>query len=736
MPSSNSGRLRQYLARIRRAAADTESSVRESAGPVGQADFPSDQDSVESLVARHQLSPQQADTVQRALEKIDAGQELDGTEMFAAEAIIIPDKRPAIDIINGDFVADHPLWRDFSTDTTLHRSICKAIPSVGRIELPNHPSLPYGGTGFVVGKDLLMTNRHVAELFTSGLGQRQLAFKDGLTAGIDFVREISSETSTVLDVRKVVMIHPYWDMALLQVEGLGPEHVPFTLSVVDPEATVGARIAVIGYPAFDPRNDAGVQNRVFRGIYNVKRLQPGLILPRASIRSFGQMVSALCHDSSTMGGNSGSAAYDPKESKVVALHFAGVYLDRNYCVPTAELARDGRIVDAGVNFEKGAPGGSPPWLSAWSKDDEAAVPTPSPTPTSAPPAPPTGSITLGEVVTWTFPIEISIRVGTPSGVPSPKPVEAAVEAMVAPAHDTNYATRKGYDEAFLGIPAPAPEPALADTVVTFGAGSLIPYHHFSVALHKARRIALFTASNVNGGEAAKKPEPGRKYDRKTLGGLGANDMEKWFSDPRVDPAYQLPDRFFTNDRGAFDKGHIVRREDVAWGASFAEVQHANGDTFHVTNCSPQVSGFNQSAQGVDNWGDLENNVMKQAAAEKLCVFAGPVLAKDDPIFVGVDDIGPVRIQIPQQYWKVIVARAGDRLQSFGFVLRQDLSDMPIEFAVNATWQKYMVSIATLEALNPLIRFHDSVRAADQAENTKGEAVRDELGVSMTDGLGA
>ena len=31
---------------------------------------------------------------------------------------------------------------------------------------------------------------------------------------------------------------------------------------------------------FDPRNDAGVQGMVFGGIYNVKRLQPGVVGPR------------------------------------------------------------------------------------------------------------------------------------------------------------------------------------------------------------------------------------------------------------------------------------------------------------------------------------------------------------------------------------------------------------------------------------------------------------------------
>ncbi len=86
----------------------------------------------------------------------------------------------------------------------------------------------------------------------------------------------------------------------------------------------------------------------------------------------------------------------------------------------------------------------------------------------------------------------------------------------------------------------------------------------------------------------KKPEPGRDYTRRGLSGLGANDQERWFIDPRLDEKLQLPDIFFTNDRKAFDKGHIVRRDDVAWGRSYDELKCANGDSYHVTNCSPQV----------------------------------------------------------------------------------------------------------------------------------------------------
>lgn len=90
--------------------------------------------------------------------------------MLSIEALIIPELRPAIDIIDGKFSSTHQLWRHLSSDDRIRGRIEAAIPSVGRVELPGNRRYPYGGTGFVVGDGLLMTNRHVAEIFAAGFG--------------------------------------------------------------------------------------------------------------------------------------------------------------------------------------------------------------------------------------------------------------------------------------------------------------------------------------------------------------------------------------------------------------------------------------------------------------------------------------------------------------------------------------------------------------------------------------
>jgi endonuclease G len=184
--------------------------------------------------------------------------------------------------------------------------------------------------------------------------------------------------------------------------------------------------------------------------------------------------------------------------------------------------------------------------------------------------------------------------------------------------------------------------------------------------------------------------------------------EEWVTDRRISLEHQLPDVFFTKDRTAWDKGHLVRRDDVCWGDTelsaerkFKDIQKANGDTYHTTNCSPQVAGFNRPG-ATDNWGDLEKMVQQETQAEKVILFSGPVLADDDREFQGRDRNGEVWIPIPSRFWKVVVAVGEDSdPRTYGFVLEQDTSDVrwtEEEMAVPAEWQRYMKPIAEIEEL--------------------------------------
>ena len=327
---------------------------------------------LEGLEHTHWSTEPEVERAVDAVDRLQRNESLSPEHIDAIEAIVLPKERPVVDIVDGTYEAPPSPFQHFG-DNPVRTVVQKAIPSIGRVELPNHPSLPYGGTGFVVGQGLLMTNRHVAELFSVGIGREELSFRPGLTAAIDFKRERDRPEAHPFAIARVAMVHPYWDMALLVVDGLATVP-PLTLAVAAPADIAGHEVAVIGYPALDPRNNVDLQNRIFRGIFNVKRLAPGKLRDLGDINSFGHVVSAATHDSSTLGGNSGSAIVDVTTGKVVALHFAGRYLEANYAVPTHELALDGRVVDAGVNFDGDAAGAAPvAWESYWKDADPEAV---------------------------------------------------------------------------------------------------------------------------------------------------------------------------------------------------------------------------------------------------------------------------------------------------------------------------------------------------------------------------
>jgi len=387
------------------------------------------------------------------LNQLHGGESLSPEEAGQLEAIVLPRFRPALLIQNNSFAEPPAPWTHLGDDAN-RRRLELAFQSIGRVDLTN-ASAPYAGTAFVVGPGLMMTNRHVAEAFAIGVGQTGLVFRPGRSANINFKHEEGGPSGIPLKIRRVRMIHPYWDMALLEVEGLDPQQPVLTLEAQPFEELAERQtdIAVVGYPAFDPRNpDKNLQDEIFQKKYQVKRLQPGKLQPRQQFRSYNRQVNAGVHDASTLGGNSGSAVIDIQTGRVVALHFAGEYLKANYAVPASELAQDSRVVQAGVNFTPGA-GVNAFYGQVWSalegREQVAANPPrdgfggdPATAPARSPVSVSQGSTTVtattvnpgGMSVTWQIPLQITISIGTPqvltAGAPPatpPHPPTAATE---------------------------------------------------------------------------------------------------------------------------------------------------------------------------------------------------------------------------------------------------------------------------------------------------------------------
>jgi V8-like Glu-specific endopeptidase len=391
------------------------------------------------------LARMEAEMAFESLERVEMGKNVDSDQQFVLEAIVMPYHRPVVDIVDDQMKVDQlsTKWVHLSVEGLKSR-IEACLLSVGRIEVPSLPSLPYAGTGFIVGDNLLMTNRHVAAIFATGVG-RSLRFQTGLDASVDFYREIGRTSSETLSVEEVLMIHPRWDMALLRVDGLPENRKPLSLSTADPSSLTDREVVVVGYPGYDPLGDEEfqrIQNRIFRGAYYVKRLQPGLLKPREQVESFKNMVEVVTHDGSTLGGNSGSAVLLIPNSatepiSVVGLHFAGRYLVANYAVSAYDLAQDSRVVDSGVKFEPMVAVRNDIYDSIWNLISGEQVPKPEksgPVADREAKAPVTRPETKAPVYrwipsstavlpllpqssagtnTWTIPLQVSVTIGTP-----------------------------------------------------------------------------------------------------------------------------------------------------------------------------------------------------------------------------------------------------------------------------------------------------------------------------------
>lgn len=274
--------------------------------------------------------------------------------------------------------------------------------------------------------------------------------------------------------------------------------------------------------------------------------------------------------------------------------------------------------------------------------------------------------------------------------PSTKPSRRSVRPL------SYYEGRKGYDPDFLGVTISLPE--LTSAVLDFGPvaqvkgtqDNILRYTHFSIVISETRRLAFYTAVNIDG---------------KQWVGLERKDDE-WFFDPRISENLQVGNDFYSNEPGGnfFDRGHLVRRQDPNWGEE-SNARIANSDTFHFTNCSPQYFEFNQSQQ---LWHGLENFILTNTDQDDLLasVFTGPIFQQTDVVHRGV--------QVPQFFWKVVLVTDGvGKLYSSAYVVSQEkfVNNIPFELRPVGEFNNFQVSIANLETRTGL-KFSDEVRKAD------------------------
>ncbi len=295
------------------------------------------------------------------------GEPVPESEHMTLRSIILPDLRPAIPVRdNLPDQTDHPLWQDLN-EAAAHALLGPACAATGRIEYSSGAEFKPYGSGFLVGENLVMTNRHVADIFSMSVRGIGNFLRFGYSARINFCREADrwdTDPSVSRRITEIVMLHPWFDLALLRIEDAPEDIAPLPLSLAQPDTLLNGRIGVIGYPSENPDEDVAIQRNVIRA-FDTKHVSPGFI-DAVDIRTFdGRTGTVLGHDSSTLTGNSGSPLIDLVTGKVVGLHFRGNSEGLNWAVPSSEIAADQRIIDAGVTFEGVAVAQAGPWDMAW-----------------------------------------------------------------------------------------------------------------------------------------------------------------------------------------------------------------------------------------------------------------------------------------------------------------------------------------------------------------------------------
>lgn len=343
------------------------------------------------------------------------------------------------------------------------KKIEHVLPAIGRIEFVK-AGRKFGGTGWMITEDLIVTNRHVAALVTERSGKvlrfKKNALGDTIEVLIDFKEEYFgpevARPEFEVEIEKAIYMtteaKSQPDLAFLQIKK--NTHLAAPIPIVTADVKERQFVSVIGYPAYDPGgiiSEAAAKD-VFNDIYEVKRCSPGEVIENVKNAWY------FFHDCTTLGGNSGSAVIDNESGAAVGLHFMGELEEENYAVKGAEIIKHLR--------------------------------------------------------------KIKPQIAVPAAPKKKQPVKESKAHLELPPE--SYDDRQGFNAAFLGsgakLKVALPTVKKGKTnVLTFKTNgktvSELKYHHFSVVMNKERRQCFFSACNIDG-ETSKRgvKRTGWKFD--------------------------------------------------------------------------------------------------------------------------------------------------------------------------------------------------------------------------------
>lgn len=265
---------------------------------------------------------------------------LSDLEVASLEAIIEVTGRPAIRYSNGQIqnpnnLGENERWKVLVV--TARHKINDASASVGRIMITGSAGLPENiGTGWRIGGDLAVTNRHVAQLLAEDPNAPTSDLKLDVAKAplIDFSATDDSDVNKKFGLSAITYCaeEPLVDVAILRTSATVELPEPLDLDWKQqslgrdipgpndaPPTFKGKEIYVVGHP-FRQRRSQAVAT-VFGTADGLKRWSPGLVVRVATDQP------TLQHDCSTLGGNSGSCLFSAGTHKVVGIHMGGVEVD-------------------------------------------------------------------------------------------------------------------------------------------------------------------------------------------------------------------------------------------------------------------------------------------------------------------------------------------------------------------------------------------------------------------------
>ncbi|KQP15565.1 DNA/RNA non-specific endonuclease [Pseudorhodoferax sp. Leaf265] len=651
-----------------------------------------------------------AEQVQRCAARIDDA----GATRAGAEAL----QGPSVDFVGVEFLTRGRL----------------AANTVGRVSFQTGRAQ---GSGFLVGPNLFLTNHHV--ISTAQQANELVVEFDYEFDDLGLQRPV---TTFAFDPQSCFVYQP--------TEGLD-----FVLVAIGPRLSGDKAVEAFG---FNPLSDAA-DKHMLGEIANIIQHPGGrlkqLVLRENNLIARDETAQVLHYLADTERGASGSPVCN-NDWEPIALHHWGepsLEVDSLVGEPLRSDVNEGVRISAivkNLRAQAGTLSGRHAdavrrVLELWSSLPRSGPVGPnaaSQTVRSMPEARESGSTGAGiqqrarddGTVTWTIPLELSVRLPFPVGgqsaaaqpvvmppptPPASAPVDGRSEAAATrPKSAEDFSDRNGYEPGFIqGFVIPLPDTSQVPYRLARNQLALqdedpheLRYHHFSIVMNAERRLCAFTACNINGRHlvAVNRDDKSTTVNPtpKILGVEsleGAEASDDFRRDPRILDSEQMAMEFYRNqrvpgyeqpkypgkdaskeERSAYarqmaertarmlQKGHVILRGDPAWGTPDQAIL-AEADTFYYTNAAPQLGFFNQGSP--DNRpgmkGSLRWRAVETFVLRNALTMRKRVTVFAGPVFADSDPAYRFDSQIPLQFWKVVVWKGRKGLQSLALLASQE-----------------------------------------------------------------